>query len=124
MLPYRNIKPMPESEKPKTHSQDKIISRGTTLVDLQRQHEAIKAAAQVPALPNARPAPISSTEHFGAMIRDKRKAMGLTQQQFADLTGVGRRFVSELEAGKPTLEFGRVLKVCQSVGLDLIVAAR
>ena len=70
------------------------------------------------------PSPLSSPEHLGALIRDKRKAMGLTQQQFADLTGVGRRFVSELEAGKPTLEFGRVLKVCQSIGLDLIVAAR
>ncbi|MBW8881094.1 MAG: helix-turn-helix transcriptional regulator [Asticcacaulis sp.] len=50
--------------------------------------------------------------------------MSLSQQQLADMTGVGRRFISELESGKPTLEFGRVLKVCQSIGIDLAAIER
>lgn len=58
------------------------------------------------------------------MVRTARTGMNLNQQSFADLAGVGRRFVSELEAGKPTLEFDRVLKVCAAAGIDLSATAR
>lgn len=80
--------------------------------------------ASQPQDPNREPQKIVAVTDLGRVIRDKRKAMGLTQQQFADITGVGRRFISELESGKPTLEIGRVLKVCQSVGVELTVALR
>jgi y4mF family transcriptional regulator len=65
---------------------------------------------------------IQSAKDIGAAIRAERKAKGLTQQQFADLAGVGRRFLSELEAGKPTCEIGRVLKVAAAAGLHLMIA--
>jgi y4mF family transcriptional regulator len=67
---------------------------------------------------------IKTTSDVGSRVREARKAMHLTQQSFADLAGVGRRFVSELEAGKPTLEFGRVLKVCEAAGIDLFALPR
>jgi DNA-binding XRE family transcriptional regulator len=47
--------------------------------------------------------------------------MGMTQQRFADVAGVGRRFLVELEKGKPSLEIGRVLSVCQAAGLKLVL---
>jgi len=50
--------------------------------------------------------------------------MKLSQQDFADLAGVGRRFVSELESGKPTLEIERVLRVCKAAGIDLTAYVR
>lgn len=89
--------------------------------------KTIEGAGPLPSLPqspNREPQKIIAATDLGRVIRDKRKAMGLTQQQFADITGVGRRFISELESGKPTLEFGRVLKVCQSVGIELTAAVR
>jgi transcriptional regulator with XRE-family HTH domain len=46
---------------------------------------------------------------------------GHTQQKFADLVGVGRRFLSELEAGKPTLEVGKVLQVASAAGVSILV---
>lgn len=67
---------------------------------------------------------ISSVSDLGTVVRQKRKNMGLSQQQLADMANIGRRFISELESGKPTLEFGRVLKVCQSIGIDLTAVAR
>jgi len=67
---------------------------------------------------------VSSVGDLGKIVQQKRKNMGLSQQQLADTTGVGRRFISELESGKPTLEFGRVLRVCQSIGIDLTAVAR
>ena len=62
---------------------------------------------------------VISAADLGRLIRTARQAMRLSQQQFADLAGVGRRFVSELENGKTTLEFGLVLQVCRAAGIDI-----
>lgn len=67
---------------------------------------------------------IATPSDFGHLLRDSRKAMGMTQQQFADLAGVGRRFVSECEAGKPRLEFGKVLQVAKAAGIDIIAGRK
>ncbi len=61
---------------------------------------------------------------FGVVLREARKAMGMTQQQFADAAGVGRRFVSECESGKPRLEFGKVIQVASAAGIDLLAQRR
>lgn len=72
-----------------------------------------------------RPAdPILSTADLGPVIRSAREAMGLSQQRFADLAGVGRRFISELENGKASLEFDRVLQVCRAAGIDILAKRR
>lgn len=55
-------------------------------------------------------------------VRDRRKELGLTQTDLADLAGASRRFVHALEAGKPTLRLDKVLAVCRVVGLDLVVS--
>lgn len=68
--------------------------------------------------------PVNSANDVGERVREARKAMGLSQQAFADLAGVGRRFVSELEGGKATLEFERVLKVCQAAGIVVFTSPR
>ncbi|MEH6664033.1 MAG: helix-turn-helix transcriptional regulator [Brevundimonas sp.] len=68
--------------------------------------------------------PVASVEDLGPLVRARRRALGLTQQDLADAAGTGRRFISELEAGKATVEFGKVLQVCRSLGLDLFVAQR
>lgn len=67
---------------------------------------------------------VRSVEDIGARVAQMRKAKGYSQQSFADLAGVGRRFVSELESGKPTAEIGKILQVLTALGLDLEVKAR
>lgn len=62
---------------------------------------------------------ISTTEHLGSIIRQKRKQGNLTQSKLAALSFVGTRFISDLENGKPTLEIGKVLQVTQTLGLEL-----
>jgi hypothetical protein len=45
-----------------------------------------------------RPAkPITSAKDLGSQVKTTRRAMKLSQQKLADLAGVGRRFLSELE---------------------------
>ncbi|MGR9092510.1 MAG: helix-turn-helix domain-containing protein [Gammaproteobacteria bacterium] len=56
---------------------------------------------------------------FGRQIRLQRKRHGLRQSELAALCGVGTRFVSELENGKPSIEIGRAFHVAAIVGLEL-----
>jgi transcriptional regulator with XRE-family HTH domain len=56
---------------------------------------------------------------FGSLIRSRRKAMNLRQDQLALASGVGRRFLIELEAGKASCQIGRSLLVAQALGLQL-----
>jgi transcriptional regulator with XRE-family HTH domain len=56
---------------------------------------------------------------FGALIRSRRKALQMRQDQLALATGVGRRFLIELEGGKASCQLGRSLLVAQALGLSL-----
>ena len=61
---------------------------------------------------------------IGRAVRTARKAMGLRQDALAAAAGVGLRFVTELERGKPTAELGRTLAVLAAAGLDVQIVAR
>jgi DNA-binding XRE family transcriptional regulator len=54
---------------------------------------------------------------FGSLIRSRRKALKMRQDQLALATGVGRRFLIELEGGKPSCQLGRSLLVADALGL-------
>ena len=54
---------------------------------------------------------------FGSLIRCRRKALRMRQDELALATGVGRRFLIDLEAGKPSCQLGRSLLVAEALGL-------
>ena len=56
---------------------------------------------------------------FGSLIRSRRKALNMRQDQLALATGVGRRFLIDLEAGKSSCQLGRCLLVADALGLRL-----
>ena len=57
-------------------------------------------------------------------IRDRRKALGITQAQLADLSGVSVRAIFELENGNNSMSLKRVLLILGPLGLkfNLVVA--
>ena len=57
---------------------------------------------------------------LGRIVQKIRKLSGLRQAQAAALCGVGTRFLSDLENGKPTLHLGKVLQVLKGFGLRVI----
>jgi y4mF family transcriptional regulator len=67
---------------------------------------------------------IRDSQQLGALIRETRRARGLNQHQLAALAGVGPRFVSELEAGKPTAELARALRILSVLRIQLEATAR
>ena len=54
---------------------------------------------------------------LGALIRARREAMHLRLDDLASAAGVGRRFLHELETGKPSCQLGLALAVAAAVGL-------
>lgn len=61
---------------------------------------------------------------FGALIRSRRQALAMSQEQLALATGVGRRFLIELEAGKASCHLGRSLVVARALGFHGATASR
>lgn len=66
---------------------------------------------------------IQSSADIGNAVRSVRKALGLTQDQLALTSGTNRRFVIEVEAGKATTQTGKVLKVLQTLGINVTFGA-
>jgi len=56
------------------------------------------------------------TEPLIKFIRERRRSMGLTQQDLADRAGVGLRFIRDLEQGKASLRLDKVNQVLALFG--------
>ena len=54
---------------------------------------------------------------IGELVRNTRKAMGVTQKNLALTSGTGLRFIIDLEKGKATCQLGKVLTVLHTLGV-------
>ncbi|MAZ80439.1 MAG: transcriptional regulator [Rickettsiales bacterium] len=60
-----------------------------------------------------------SSKHIGALIKEVRKELNLTQCDVATICGTGLRFIIELENGKPSCQIDKSLYVLQSLGIKI-----
>jgi HTH-type transcriptional regulator / antitoxin HipB len=70
------------------------------------------------------PTTIDDPRQLGELIRRRRRELGLTQTEVADVADTNLRFVSELERGKPTARLENVMRVLATLGLELEARAR
>lgn len=61
---------------------------------------------------------------FGQIIRKRRKELKLRQDDVALASGLGRRFIVDLEAGKSSCHLGKALLVAATLGLNLLDMAQ
>lgn len=66
----------------------------------------------------------SSSADLGAAIRERRKALRLTQDDLALSIGVNRRVLGQLEKGKETVQLDIALRAARAVGLEVGVETR
>lgn len=59
---------------------------------------------------------------IATFVKDRRKKLGLTQTDLAEKSGVGLRFVRELEQGKQTLRLDKVNQLLALFGYELAPA--
>jgi HTH-type transcriptional regulator/antitoxin HipB len=62
---------------------------------------------------------IRSIHDLAAALRGRRTDLGMSQAELAKRTGVSRKWIYEFEAGKPTAEFGLLLRVLDALGLGI-----
>jgi HTH-type transcriptional regulator/antitoxin HipB len=63
--------------------------------------------------------PIYNPPELGELIRRRRRQLGLTQTEVAEVADTNLRFLSELERGKPTAQLENVLRVLATLGIQL-----
>ena len=64
---------------------------------------------------------IQNTAELGRKVRELRRAQKITQAQLAGLANTGIRFISDLENGKETCHIGKVLRVIETLGVDMLI---
>lgn len=67
---------------------------------------------------------IETVQELATLIREQRKKLSLTQADLAGASGLGIRFIGDLERGKQTCEIGKTLTVLAMLGLELELSSR
>jgi len=67
---------------------------------------------------------ISAAIDLGQMIKQKRKADGLTLEEASAVCDVSYAFLSALENGKETVRLNKVLQVIKCLGIELEASSR
>ena len=67
---------------------------------------------------------ITDSTSLAAAIRSRRRELGLTQEQLADLAGISLRSVTLLESGVSSLTFQNLLATLSVLGLSLNLEVR
>lgn len=62
---------------------------------------------------------INSASDLGLVVRERRQRRRMTQEELARASGVSRRWLADLEAGKAGAEVGLVLRTLAALGLVL-----
>lgn len=57
---------------------------------------------------------------IGNFIKQNRKKLGLTQEEFALRSGLGLRFIRELEQGKETVRLDKVNQALFMFGMEAV----
>jgi transcriptional regulator with XRE-family HTH domain len=64
------------------------------------------------------------SQQIGTAIRVRRKQLGMTQQDVAEITGLQRQTISRVETGNEAVTFSTVARIAAVVGLNLGVTPR
>jgi len=62
---------------------------------------------------------IRTAADLGAFIRERRVKLGMDQSDLAEKAGTSRKWIVEVEQGKPRAEIGLVLRTLKTLGVSL-----
>jgi HTH-type transcriptional regulator/antitoxin HipB len=66
---------------------------------------------------------IRTTADLGAFIRGRRTKLGMDQVALAKKSGTSRKWLVEVERGKPRAEIGLILRTLKSLGVSVDLKA-
>jgi HTH-type transcriptional regulator / antitoxin HipB len=65
---------------------------------------------------------IRTPADLGALIRERRIKLGLDQVSLAKKAGTSRKWLIEVESGKPRAEMGLILRTLKTLGVALVAS--
>ena len=65
-----------------------------------------------------------NVKEIGKFLRKRRKFLKITQEDLADISGVSVRTLGTMEQGKANPELDSLMKVCDVLGLELIIEVK
>jgi transcriptional regulator with XRE-family HTH domain len=57
---------------------------------------------------------------FGQRVRDLRKEKGLSQEAFADLTGIDRSYMGHIERGEKNVTLTKIYQIADAMQLEIV----
>jgi y4mF family transcriptional regulator len=57
----------------------------------------------------------------GHLIKQRRKALGITQLQLAEQLGISHAPIYHLENGKESITLGKTKRILDAIGLELVI---
>ncbi|GHT49748.1 hypothetical protein FACS189440_15980 [Bacteroidia bacterium] len=55
------------------------------------------------------------------IIKERRSLLGITQQDLADISGIGLRTIKQIETGKGNPAFNTLRKIADVLGMDVVL---
>ena len=65
---------------------------------------------------------LRTTRDIGSAIRDRRRRLGLDQDELAKRVGVSRKWIIDVEKGKPGVALNLLLRALDTLGMRLSLA--
>jgi len=59
--------------------------------------------------------------HIASIIKTRRKALGLTQADLADMAGVSRSYICDIETGRLSPSIKTLLRIAEPLSLSLFL---
>lgn len=57
-------------------------------------------------------------------VQNRRNQLGLSQQELAEFSGCGRILISQIENGKETIRYDKLLQILDALGLEMEIRER
>ena len=64
-------------------------------------------------------AKVDIRERFGFAVKDRREALGLTQEAFAELAGIHRTYLSDIERGTRNVSLLNIERLALALSLEI-----
>lgn len=64
---------------------------------------------------------VTDISTIGEMLRKVRREQGIRQDDMAAIIGASHVFLRDVERGKPTVQLGKVLRLCDELGIRLVL---
>jgi len=62
---------------------------------------------------------MNNKKEISQIVKTHRKKSGLTQKELADLSGVGKTVIFDIENGKETIRFSTLMKILNTLNIKI-----